>query len=427
MPKKKLFIAVVLLATLLSINRFTARPIGDPAGTDRGGTAANIKNLLTQYVSRPYTTHIVYDGYGSITRCISDSSIDTEKVMYYTHNTDDNTAALTDQNDNTLTPVRPYVENRNGSVQYVKIGDSSRIYVTSGNGKIYELKEGEDYKINNGTAVFLNTTNAKTVQTAVNDNRNYAPGTYAMLSYVVQKNGGTIYWNDNYTILTVSMNGYTNVYTASDLNIINGRVIMPSSRISSDFGLYGTTTFSTIYDRFRTMDEAAMAFSLTYRQMSFEDNREYLAYIYEDNTGGNDAYFFGYINKGTDRSGGAWPANDTKYVRASWIHTHAAWLGSGTGIGTNQQVFTGKTSTGAGDAIAAISAYNNFSKYNEYYKKDYMRYAYLINNQGVLKRLDAYTVDPNSHYIWDIENKGPGNIYSDSVDIVARGLMTKLC
>jgi hypothetical protein len=54
-----------------------------------------------------------------------------------------------------------------------------------------------------------------------------------------------------------------------------------------------------------------------------------------------------------------------------------------------------------------------------------IQYAYLItNNGGILKRLDAATVEVSSsdHYIWDIKNKGPKGQYSSAISIITEGL-----
>ena len=325
------------------------------------------------------------------------------------------------------TLVRDFTQSNNGSVWFIGIGQrktpdlydkyksGSIIYVTNANGDTYILTQGRDYTIENDRAVFISSNRTNAIITALIGGKNIIPEVNTMLAYIVQKNNGSISWNADKTILSVDINGYTKEYDNDSLTIHNGRVIMSAKKIAEDFKLMGTNTFHTMYDSFESMDDAARAFSYTYRQKSFDDydnnnkrsGREYMAFIYND----SDKFLFGEVTKGTYRLSTVPPLDQT-YTTVAWIHTHGAFTGEGTSKYSNQQVFTGYS----GDASFAKKWYD---------WNNSIRYAYLItNNNGKLKRLDASTIEflPSDHYIWDSANRGPHGQYNTSVDIIMEGL-----
>jgi RHS repeat-associated protein len=310
--------------------------------------------------------------------------------------------------------------NASWAAAYVFDSDAKKyvdvIFITAGNGTMYTLLKGTDYELVDGVQQFKSTSDiAGTARIAVIKNEKSTPsGGKAMIDYIAAKNGGSFAWNNKeQTSATVTINGKTVTYKAGDPGVqiaqVNGwnKIVVPSGKIANDFSVYGTNTFSTVYDRFSTMDAAAAAFGLSYRQASFDADSEYTAFIYYDDK--NKNYLFGNYDIGSDTSG-AWPGYARGYTGVAWIHTHGSWNGNGTKNRTNQRVFTGS----GGDVDAAIGWYD----YNG------MSYAYLINNEGVLKRLDVASIKGTSYgwYIWDKENKGPNGVYSTAVDIIGKGL-----
>jgi len=120
--------------------------------------------------------------------------------------------------------------------------------------------------------------------------------THALLYYIVRNNNGTINSDLQSNEVTVSINGFTEVF-ARDTLYNNGHYIISRSVLFNNFGLSVRENRHRSGDVFTSMDTAAIAFSLMYTNQATAINREMGAIIYSTNRG----YTFGGTWTGGER------------------------------------------------------------------------------------------------------------------------------
>ena len=144
-----------------------------------------------------------------------------------------------------------------------------------------------------------------------------------MLRYAVEKNNGTIVYNDDGTA-TVTMNNRTKTYSGY---IINDRMYIDDKVLASDFNMPSWLFTVTEHDEFYSADDAAAAFGTYYNPISCQPNGvEYQSYIYENENG---TFSFGDVTKGVDLGNGFRtvyaPLPDSNRTLVAWAHTHGPY------------------------------------------------------------------------------------------------------
>ena len=148
----------------------------------------------------------------------------------------------------------------------------------------------------------------------------------AMVSYIATKNDGTAeasYDKNTGKVIsvTVSINGIKEIYNVSeDIEIINGRCVIDSQILMDDFDLSKKDATHQVGDSFNSIDDAAIAWGLSYNGDSIAKNKEYGSVIYSD----NGKFKYTKPNKGDKDSVRVNSKTKGKPVVA-WIHSHAAY------------------------------------------------------------------------------------------------------
>ena len=129
-----------------------------------------------------------------------------------------------------------------------------------------------------------------------------------LLRYAIEQAGGTVTWDEKTGTAVATIDGRSVAYKGE---IINGRMIVDSNTLAIDFEREPFEFESTINTRFYSMDDAALAFSLIYRELSDKNQKEYGAIIVSEVVGGKKTYSFKNIvssipTKGKD------PLSDSK-------------------------------------------------------------------------------------------------------------------
>ena len=153
-----------------------------------------------------------------------------------------------------------------------------------------------------------------------------------LLSYIVDKNGGsldsTFMWVTNAWV-TVTINGITKdyQYLSNDsknnpVSRINGLYVIDNEVLVRDFGIDAAMSLHQVGDSFKTLDDAALAWGLTYNSMSISMNLELVSAIY----GKDKSYKYTdpLSNIGTSDSASIPSAPKGETLRA-FIHAHAAY------------------------------------------------------------------------------------------------------
>ena len=142
-----------------------------------------------------------------------------------------------------------------------------------------------------------------------------------MMRYVIEKNGGDVEWNEDTQTAKVTMNVEGNVVVKEySGEIINGRMVVDSKQLSDDFGISEKRFKHKKNDVFYSVEDAAMAFGLSYNLKSIDEESEYGCTIYKKN---EDEYSFDDIIKGDDE-GVTHEFNDERLAVAV-VHTHGAY------------------------------------------------------------------------------------------------------
>ena len=142
-----------------------------------------------------------------------------------------------------------------------------------------------------------------------------------MMRYVIEKNGGDVEWNEDTQTAKVTMNVEGNVVVKEySGEIINGRMVVDSKQLSDDFGISEKRFKHKKNDAFYSVEDAAMAFGLSYNLKSIDEESEYGCTIYKKN---EDEYSFDDIIKGDDE-GVTHEFNDERLAVAV-VHTHGAY------------------------------------------------------------------------------------------------------
>ena len=148
----------------------------------------------------------------------------------------------------------------------------------------------------------------------------------AMVSYIANKNGGTAeaaYDKSTGKVIsvTVSINGIKETYNVSeDIEIINGRCVIDSQILRNDFDLSKKDATHQVGDSFNSIDDAAIAWWLSYNEESIAKNKEYRSVIYRD----NGKFKYTKPNKGNKDTVRVNSKTKGKTIVA-WIHSHAVY------------------------------------------------------------------------------------------------------
>ena len=163
---------------------------------------------------------------------------------------------------------------------------------------------------------------------------------YVMLSYIIEKNKGTVQTNSDGTIIAkvpgfkeVSFkdngNGSVNIVVDGQESVTAGRVInnqlvVDSQLLMGSFGLTESQATHQSEDSFKSLDDAVVAYGLTYYSASkssdaWPNGCEYSAYLYNN---GDGTFSFGNVLEPTSVNTSPFPEIDTSKTLVGWIHTH---------------------------------------------------------------------------------------------------------
>ena len=139
-----------------------------------------------------------------------------------------------------------------------------------------------------------------------------------MVYYAVRRNGGTVEYDAERNQAVVNWYGKVVRYDLTNENVMNGRLVLDSSVLVSDFNL---STDEYIVHKsgqgFETEEDAALAWALTYSQQSMNEGKEYTSAIYKD----GDTYYFTEAEKG-ERDRVTKPIAPPRMTEVAIIHTH---------------------------------------------------------------------------------------------------------
>lgn len=151
-----------------------------------------------------------------------------------------------------------------------------------------------------------------------------------LLRYIAEKNGATIevvqktkkflgipiYYGLDHVVVTID--GKSVEYSGE---LVNRRMVVDSEQFGEDFGITDTTLLThQPGDEFRSIDDAAIAWGLTYNAISISEKAEYAGSIYDS----NGQYAFSQPNKGTKDESYISLPEDLSTLRAV-IHSHGAY------------------------------------------------------------------------------------------------------
>ena len=157
-----------------------------------------------------------------------------------------------------------------------------------------------------------------------------------MVTYIAQKNGGTVVYFDETDAngvrtrhITVTINGITKVYSIGEkdsiVRIVNDKSVMDSNVLLSDFKLGDRENLVHMAgDQFDSSDHTVMAFGLTYYPRSkssaaWSNGCEYATVIYEN---ANGSFSFGNVMPAKAADTADFAPFDTTRTIVGWIHTH---------------------------------------------------------------------------------------------------------
>jgi hypothetical protein len=107
-----------------------------------------------------------------------------------------------------------------------------------------------------------------------------------MLREIVEKNNGsigTVKYSQSGKVMSIEVkmpNARSVTYNAGwDFKIVNGKALIPSGRLMSDFGLTAEQVRHEAGDPFSRQEDAVMAFALMYHPVSMSEGQEYSANI----------------------------------------------------------------------------------------------------------------------------------------------------
>ena len=114
-------------------------------------------------------------------------------------------------------------------------------------------------------------------------------GLFAVMAYyIAKKNDGTFTSTTsqgNITGVTIQIGDITRTFSSSDITYSMGHILMEHSLLMQEFGLTRLQATHQPWDRFGSMDSAAIAFSLMHTARSTAMHREIGAIIYSVRTG----------------------------------------------------------------------------------------------------------------------------------------------
>ena len=202
-----------------------------------------------------------------------------------------------------------------------------------------------------------------------------------MLKYIVEKNNGSISWNDKTKTATVNMPGFKPMEVSG--RNINGRIIVDSKFLMDNFALSKDEATHSVGDVFERESDAVMAFALKYHQVSLDEKQEYGANITYSVVDGSSQYKLGTVTnsyqtakngiKGVGARPGVTLGNMSSYERnrvyvsvtsdtSAIVHTH--WRSDGSLKLSNPNDYDAAKGNGAylvnreGDVSVSYPKYN---------------------------------------------------------------------
>ena len=163
-------------------------------------------------------------------------------------------------------------------------------------------------------------------------------GPDVMIRYIIEKNKGSVAFDSSTGVTTIKMRGYKDVKLSAisdgqitvsvegqadfkiKANNINGRTVVDSQILIDNFALSISDAMHQAGDEFKSVDDAAIAWGLSYNKASIDDNKEYISVIYE--SWGD--YEYTAFKKGDGASASVPSTPFTKKLHAV-IHSHAAY------------------------------------------------------------------------------------------------------
>ncbi|MBQ4160476.1 MAG: hypothetical protein IJD83_06045 [Clostridia bacterium] len=115
-----------------------------------------------------------------------------------------------------------------------------------------------------------------------------------LLRYAVEKAGGTVDWDEKTGMAVANIDGNVMCYKGEN---INGRIVVDSDMLANDFGKDPSAFETNIETEFDRPQDAALAFGLTYRPHSDENQVEYGAIIVSKKVNGKKVYSYKNIVK----------------------------------------------------------------------------------------------------------------------------------
>ena len=115
-----------------------------------------------------------------------------------------------------------------------------------------------------------------------------------MLRYIIEKNGGTVEWNEDTGVATATIGDKTVEYNE---RVVNGRMIVDSDQLVSDFGLSSNQSIHLTNDEFYSELDTVVAFGYMYYPKSqssteWPNGCEYGTFIYQNK---NNTFSYGEV------------------------------------------------------------------------------------------------------------------------------------